>query len=267
MKVVDAFMYSGDYEDSLLKLRLNTLNPLIDKFIIMESRYTHSGTLKSLGFNIDKFPEFKNKIIYFTKDTNISDNPHLNEQAARNSLITEIDKIVGPNDIILHSDLDEIPESEVLADLVYIGVNRPYTLTGKYFLFCMDLYGRLSLDGVLITRKMLDNYTLQDFRSHRTNWQYKNVFTHVPDSSYHYSSCFSLKGIAIKMRSFCHANEMDPSTINEDYIKQCIKLKKNWDKNGKIGEMKSIEMKYPNCPKYVEQNISQYKQFLSSNYE
>ena len=36
----------------------------VDKFVICESKYTHSGRKKKLNFDIKKFSSFKNKIIY-----------------------------------------------------------------------------------------------------------------------------------------------------------------------------------------------------------
>ena len=62
MKIFDCFMYND--EDLLLDLRLNSLNNFIEKFIITEASYTHSGIKKKLNFNINllNFKKFKDKI-------------------------------------------------------------------------------------------------------------------------------------------------------------------------------------------------------------
>ena len=62
MKIFDCFMYYD--EDLILDLRLNYLNQYVDKFIIVESTYTHSGRDRKLLFNINKYSKFKNKIEY-----------------------------------------------------------------------------------------------------------------------------------------------------------------------------------------------------------
>ena len=62
MKINDCFMYYD--EDQLLDLRLNILNNYVDKFIIVESKFTHSGKIKNRNFQIDKFKKFKDKIEY-----------------------------------------------------------------------------------------------------------------------------------------------------------------------------------------------------------
>ena len=51
MKIFDCFMYLD--EDVVLDLRLNYLNPYIDKFVIVESNYTHSGEKKRLSVGIE----------------------------------------------------------------------------------------------------------------------------------------------------------------------------------------------------------------------
>ena len=62
MKLIDSFMYFD--EDLVLDLRLNILNKIVDKFVIVESRIDHAGNPKKLNFNIEKFVKFKHKIDY-----------------------------------------------------------------------------------------------------------------------------------------------------------------------------------------------------------
>ena len=51
-------------EEMLLDLRLNIMNKYVDKFVITEATYMHSGKSKKLLFDISKFSKFKDKIIY-----------------------------------------------------------------------------------------------------------------------------------------------------------------------------------------------------------
>ena len=43
----------------MLEVRFNILKEYVDKFVIVEAKYSHSGEKKKLNFNINKFPEFK----------------------------------------------------------------------------------------------------------------------------------------------------------------------------------------------------------------
>ena len=56
MKIFDCFMFYD--EEMLLDIRLNTLDKFIDKFIIVESMFTHSGKKRELIFDIKKFQKF-----------------------------------------------------------------------------------------------------------------------------------------------------------------------------------------------------------------
>ena len=49
-------------EEMLLDLRLNIMNKYVDKFIITESKFTHSGNIKNKNFDIKNFQKFKNWI-------------------------------------------------------------------------------------------------------------------------------------------------------------------------------------------------------------
>ena len=62
MKIFDCFMYFD--EDLILDLRLNYLNKYVDHFVIVESEYSHNGVKREPRFDINKFKNFKDKIIY-----------------------------------------------------------------------------------------------------------------------------------------------------------------------------------------------------------
>ena len=58
--IYDCFSYWD--EDLLLELRLNTLNEIVDFFIIVEGNKTWQNNPKKFRFNIEKFSKFKSKI-------------------------------------------------------------------------------------------------------------------------------------------------------------------------------------------------------------
>ena len=57
MKIFDCFMYFD--EELILDLRLNILNNFVDYFVIVESKFTHSGKKRELLFDIKKYSKFK----------------------------------------------------------------------------------------------------------------------------------------------------------------------------------------------------------------
>ena len=130
MRIFDCFMYYN--EDVVLELRLNYLNPYVDFFIIVESKFNHKGEKKELNFKINKFEKFKDKIRYLILDHNSSKielvndeddenkksrklilNGYLRDHFQRNYLINGF-KDADKEDIIIISDIDEIPKLENL---------------------------------------------------------------------------------------------------------------------------------------------------------
>ena len=114
-------------EEMLLDLRLNIMNKYVDKFVITESTYMHSGSPKKLIFNINKFSKFKDKIVYIPVDKPPPDLIKINDQDnistkqskmivnAKKREMYQINKTqdgivdANPDDIIIVSDVDEIP--------------------------------------------------------------------------------------------------------------------------------------------------------------
>ena len=128
MKTYDCFMYYD--EDLILDLRLNLLNNYVDEFVIVESLYTHSGEPRKLLFDIKKHSKFKNKINYIIlKDTpkkifilnkddaeDVKNSKYILNAVKRENFqrdkILEGLKLATPEDLIIISDVDEIPNLE-----------------------------------------------------------------------------------------------------------------------------------------------------------
>ena len=69
--IYDCFIFNNEIE--LLDLRLNILNPYVDKFIITEGDKTFSGIPKESVYlqNKDKFSKWEDKIIQYPKRRDI----------------------------------------------------------------------------------------------------------------------------------------------------------------------------------------------------
>jgi len=60
MKIFDCITYYD--EEILFDLRCNILNKIVDYFVVVEAKFTHTGKKKKLNFDIRKFREFKKKL-------------------------------------------------------------------------------------------------------------------------------------------------------------------------------------------------------------
>ena len=113
----------------MLEARFNILNDFVDKFIISEAKYSHSGEKKKLNFDINKFKEFKKKIIYLVVDNepnnlnynqnNNLENKNESHENIRENAIKRIayqrNKLMDclqeadAEDFVFYSDNDEMP--------------------------------------------------------------------------------------------------------------------------------------------------------------
>jgi len=125
MKIVDCFTFYNELD--LLTYRLNLLYEVVDYFIIVEAKYTFIGIEKILYYNEnkDKYKEFSDKIIhvivndmpYKYPNVNVDNNDVWNNEIhQRNAISRGINniKILSDSDVIIISDLDEIPDPRTL---------------------------------------------------------------------------------------------------------------------------------------------------------
>ena len=123
MKIIDTTTYFE--EKMMMGLRLNILGPFVDKFIVCEARFSHSGNEKEIKFNKKDFPEFEDKIIHVIVDkepSNIIKKKELSSLELRLNSVSRIKeqrnyignflKEYSSEDYIIHSDNDEIPNLE-----------------------------------------------------------------------------------------------------------------------------------------------------------
>ena len=123
MKIYDCFSYWD--EDLLLDLRLNILDKFVDYFVIVEGSKTWQNNYKKKRFDINKFANFKSKIIYIpVDDMPDGDNPWLRENFQRNCIERGLKK-TSENDWVIISDLDEIPNPKTLKNF---SINMKYAV-------------------------------------------------------------------------------------------------------------------------------------------
>lgn len=108
-------------ELDILKLRMHIMAPYVDKFVIEESSVTFSGEPKPMIFaeNRALFAEFEDKILYVA----VHNSPingvttHERDKFQKNQLIRAMGEC-RPDDIIIFSDVDEIPNPKVLTEVI-----------------------------------------------------------------------------------------------------------------------------------------------------
>ena len=107
-------------ELDILNLRLHIMDPLVDKFIIEEATVTFSGEPKELCFEKNKelFREFLPKIEYIVVDNSpVDTTTHLRDKFQKSALEKGLVNATD-EDVIILSDVDEIPNPKVLKEII-----------------------------------------------------------------------------------------------------------------------------------------------------
>ena len=167
MKLFDCTTYFE--EDMMMEIRFNILNQYVDKFVVCEANFSHSGSKKKINFNKDNFPKFKKKIIHIilkNEPKNLENNINSDPSIARSNSIKRInfqrDYIIkGLNearadDFIMYSDNDEIPD---LSNVDFKNTSSCYNPMNK--MSC----GKC--DSCLLRKKGFENASVEDKISYR----------------------------------------------------------------------------------------------------
>lgn len=116
--VIDCIPFFNELD--ILKLRLHILDPLVDRFVIEEATHTFSGLPKELCFekNRGMFEEFLPKITYLVVDNSPEEiSTHERDKFQKNVLAKALTD-ASDEDVLILSDVDEIPNPAVLQELV-----------------------------------------------------------------------------------------------------------------------------------------------------
>jgi len=296
MRIFDCFMFYD--EEVVLDIRLNSLKNLVDYFVVVESKFYHNGKKRDLKFDINKYPKFKDKIIYIvqdeeplnletvkkeddegTKSYKLIFNAHKRENFQRNQISKALDK-ANEDDLIMISDVDEIPN---LKDLNVARVNN------KIVIFEQDIfYYKLNryLEGFTwhgtkackkknlkspqwirnVKNKKFGFWRLDTFFSE--NKYINKIF--IKDGGWHFSNLKSPFDIQNKLKSYLHHRDFDVENID---LKEISKLMRNNEtiydmfadkREKKFSENKRKLSLYPKnkLPQYILNNENKFKEWL-----
>jgi beta-1,4-mannosyl-glycoprotein beta-1,4-N-acetylglucosaminyltransferase len=221
MKIIDCFIFYNEID--MLLYRLDVLYEYVDFFILVEALYTHSGKEKQLYYddNIDLFKKYNSKIIHVVltdfpfKYPNIDytkNQQWINEHFQRNAIKVGIDKLqLNKSDILLISDLDEIPDPEILVEVLNgnLIINNMYSLEQDFYYYNLNTKMGNNWDAskILSVDKFLSlNMSCQDLR-HTNCMKIKKAGWHL---SYFGDKYF----IQNKIQHFGH-QEFNNSNFNE----------------------------------------------------
>jgi beta-1,4-mannosyl-glycoprotein beta-1,4-N-acetylglucosaminyltransferase len=284
-------------EEIVLDLRLNTLNEYVDYFVIVESSFNHKGEKRELKFNLKKFEKFSKKIIYLVynevphkiEPINSADhedeksrkyifNAYLRENAQRNYIFKGLHD-ADPNDIILVSDVDEIPNLEkinfnkISEKLIF------FNQTMFYYKFNLKL-PNLIWTGTkackkknLLSPQWLRNIKDKKYPFYRIDTLFsKTKYTNIKfiiEGGWHFTNIKTAKEIRKKLKSYLHHREFDVDPISVEDIIEIMNNKiaiydlKVDKRSNKFGNGEKLEnYNFNLLPKYLQENSQKYKEWI-----
>ena len=284
-------------EDLIIDLRFNILNKYITEFIIVESKFTHSGEKRELLFDINKYSMFKKKINYivlenepenletiYDKDTPDKKNSKyimnaLKRENFQRNAITKGLKEINPDDLILISDVDEIPD---LSNLNLNNINDEIILFKQnfyYYKFNLKLENSPWLGTKACKYKILKSpQWLRNIKDKKypfwrldvlfSDKKYSNI-KFIENGGWHFSNMKSPADIEKKMKTYLHHREYDINPLGEEKIKQIIKSKKSIYnlradmKNEKFDGTQNLKPTDGNeLPNYIKENKKKYLNWI-----
>ena len=174
-------------------------------------------------------------------DPNKKRNPPsmMRENLQRNGIVKAL-KNANNDDIILISDLDEIPRGNLISS--FKNVKEPVVFEQNLYAYYINrIIGRKWIGTVLIKKMWLKNKTPQYYRNLRNN------FKKVSDGGWHFSFMGGNEKLIKKLESFWHFDE-------KRFTKK--KTKKNLEKKiSKDTKIVKIDESYPEC---IHEMINKY---------
>ena len=223
--IYDCFSYLD--EDLLLNMRLNILDKYVDYFVIVEGNKTWQNNTKELRFDIKKYEKFKNKIIYIeVTDLPDGEDPYLRENYQRNSILKGLSNSKD-EDIIIISDLDEIPNPEVFKN--FKKEMRYAVFKQKHFYYKFNLQSKNNpywLGSKICLKKYLKSpQWLRDLKfKKRSLWRLDKFRLNniIENGGWHFCNLKKPESLLYKYENLCETD--DPVHFKEKIDKKYLNL-------------------------------------------
>ena len=291
MKIIDCTTYYS--EDLMLDVRFNILNEYVDKFIITESKFSHSGEKKPLNFDINNFPKFKDKIQYLVIenepkgiDQNINNSSSIKRKNSLLRIEQSYDFMISAvkdnadDDLICLSDNDEIPDfnsKQFKESKNDIFIFKQLFFYYKFNLFydLMPWYGTKACKK----KKLLSFSWLRNLKNKKYPfWRLDTFFSNnkqtnlkiINDGGWHFTNLKTAEEIYKKLSNFGHHNEFDISGVTINDIERCIQNRiVNYNHSADKSENNKYNANYKLqivedkiLPNYLVKNKEKYKDWF-----
>lgn len=248
-KVWDCFTFWRELD--ILEMRLETMDSVVDKFVLVESDKTHSGLPKDLIFekHKDRFARFMHKIVHVVvTDMPSGENRWARENHQRNAIIKGL---VGASDrdMVMISDVDEIPKPNVVIQAVAnsVAIKTGTALRQNMYNYYYNLRNTVEdwIGTIIVSMDDIRRSSPQALRDAR------HGMTKLDNAGWHFSWIGDEALATQKLESFAHA-EYDTTDIKS---KLGERMRSGLDFAGRHTNVFSREeIKTPEFPSFLVTN-------------
>jgi len=227
-----------------MDVRFHAMNEYVEKFIITESTFSHSGKKKKLNFDINNYKKYRDKIIYKIIDNEPENiiQASENEQYKRinsikrielsyNHMMPEVNK-TSDDDLIILSDNDEIPnlsspqfkknKSDIYIFKQLFFYYKFNLLYDRMFWFGSKACKRKKLKSLSWLRNLKNKqYPIWRLDTFFSKTKYTNLEI-IRDGGWHFTNVMSAKDLYTKMTNFGHHDEFELSGLTIEDLKKNI---------------------------------------------
>lgn len=247
-KIYDCFLFYNELD--LLELRLNELNDVVDKFVLVESDTTFTGIPKRYYYNEnkDRFKKFEDKIVHLmVTGSPVTGSPWDAETYQRNSIYDGL-KTCTPQDVVMISDVDEIPNVEAIRGYEGSkGVSLLQQRTSFYYLNCVSNF--FWWNAKIGLWQDVQKETASEIRAN-------NVRPVIENGGWHFTCLGGEDAILNKLNAFSHQE------LNTDHFRDrqslARKIKNGWDMYDRIGCTATYWDSVEDFPRYIRDHKQLY---------
>ncbi|KAK1538095.1 glycosyltransferase family 17 [Colletotrichum paranaense] len=262
-KVYDLLLINTEVE--MLEVRLGQMAPYVDYFVILESALTFTDNQKPLYIkeNWDLFKPWHHKMILREMDLEaLKESSTWDREAkSRNAMYEQViptlegEQQASIDDILIVSDVDEIPKPEVLRALRNCEIPPRVSIHSKIYYYSYQWLSRNDWNHPQATvYRGVDTVLPHDLR-HNANDH------HFNQGGWHCSYCFStVEEMAQKINSFSHAELNKPEFKDPDWIVSVARRGHDIFGRGE-SNFDRIEENH-DVPDYVKKNSDKFKYLL-----
>jgi beta-1,4-mannosyl-glycoprotein beta-1,4-N-acetylglucosaminyltransferase len=223
--MIDGFLFYD--ETDLLVRRFEELGDLVDAFVIVEGLSDFRGRPRKPEFPGLRagLPSVAAKVIYRQIDLPATSNPWLRELLQRNEIASALPP-GAPNDLVIISDVDEIPSAGSIARCPSLELGEICALEMHFLWYGARWeYPTPWTSTRIVSRATLQLMSPQEVRTAKPTRMLVDGGWHL---SYFYQSEELLSRIRHKAESFSHSEFASERYLNERYLRRCVSLGLVW---------------------------------------